>query len=205
MVGLPGIFIIILFSMFVQSTAQNRSNVFQKLFGVLFVAIAALALGGCSLFDGQRAIDYNDQIVALHEEVINQFDAIGPMLNQQDIDVDALEKERQALSDLIKTNTEKLESIQKMSDDQGFYDATLAMFKAYQSFVDTEMADYFAVVGEIVNMDANASDEEMTALEDKEAKSNTNFEDALKKIGTLEDAAVEAQKSFAEKYDITLI
>jgi len=196
-----------LFSLFIfmQNITLGRFSFFQKALVVVGMALFALSMAGCSFFDSQRAGSYNEEIVGLQKEILDKVDGITPMLNQQDVDIEALKKARQELSDLIKTNTQKLEAVQKMSDDAGFYDATLTAFKAYQGFVDGEMAAYFDVVGEMLAMDKNASEGQISALQDREKTAADNFEKALQQIDDVENKAVEAQKAFAEKYDITLI
>lgn len=191
--------------MTIQNISVARFGIVKKALLIVGMAIFGLMLSGCSFLDGQRAGDYNEQIVALQKEILDKVDSITPMLSQQDIDIEALNTERQALSDLIKTNTQKLESVKKMEDDAGFYDATLEAFKGYQEFVDVEMAAYFGVVGEIMALDENATDAQYTELENKEQVAAENFEQALAKIDELENKAVEAQQAFAEKYNITLI
>jgi histidyl-tRNA synthetase len=155
---------------------------------LLLLPVLALLFVACSFETTEKAIEYNDEMIAIQSEVdqslVDLLDAIDTF------DPVEMEAARIETLDLIEESIDEVEDMREFDKKDDFKKEMTKLLKMYQDITENELTEVIDLVG--------YSDE----LSDSDWDNYDNlYEEALDKYNDAFDAFNEWQEGFAKEWD----
>ncbi len=163
----------------------------KRVIGVIVAMVLAVPILGCSLFEADKAIGYNDKIVGIQSSVINSMlDMAGSF---QSADGALMQQKLAALQKASDQALIDAGQITPMENDEGLLNSGMALFQFYKRLAHGD----FATMVQILSKE-NMGPQDIAQIDQISARID-------QEETQLDAAFASAQERFAKKYGLPLL